>query len=305
MPARDLPHVALSRYAHNREGLHRTDEAWLQRQWEAASTRVLVLAGSRVRTQDGAVLWLPTDQAPSGRRLLLGRRDDVTRFAVLRPDEDAQAGEWRSLRELLMRLAGDEDLTQPPWLLHAVGLAEWHRATVFCPRCAGTLESGQAGHELRCTACDRPQFPRTDPAVIMNVSLGEPGSPDERVLLGRQRTWPEGRWSTLAGFCEPGETLEHAVRREVAEEVGVEVGRVDYFGSQPWPLPASLMVGFMARATTERIDVDGSEIAEARWFTRDELRRELDSGEVRVPTGVSISSSLLQSWFGEDLGRGW
>ena len=114
-----------------------------------------------------------------------------------------------------------------PLLFHAIGLAEWHWATRFCPRCGGALEPRKAGHELVCTVCGKPQFPRTDPAVIMVVADGEPGSDDERCLLGRQAAWPEGRYSTLAGFCEPGETLEDAVRREVAEEVGVRVGEVE------------------------------------------------------------------------------
>ncbi|WP_110182666.1 NAD(+) diphosphatase [Nocardioides solisilvae] len=308
MTHRELPHVALSSRAHNREGLHRTDEAWLDEQWRSPETRVLVLRGARVRTTADGLEWVPPDAAPEGLRVLLGRRDGVTRFAVLaepRPDEDG----WVGARELVAGLAGsgagDAAVDQVPWLFHAVGLAEWHRATRFCPRCGGSLEARSAGHELRCAGCGRSQFPRTDPAVIMSVTHGEPGSSQERLLLGRQTTWPAGRWSTLAGFCEPGETLEDAVRREVLEEVGVQVGEVAYFGSQPWPLPASLMLGFHAVAETTAIDVDGAEIAEARWFTRDELAAGMASGEVRVPGAVSISSSLIESWFGRPLPAGW
>jgi NAD+ diphosphatase len=188
--------------------------------------------------------------------------------------------------------------------MHAIGLAEWHHATRFCPRCGGTLLSRAAGHELRCTQCDRAQFPRTDPAVIMAITHGD--GDDEAILLGRNRAWPAGRWSTLAGFCEPGETLEDAVRREVDEEVGVRVGEVAYFGSQPWPLPASLMLGFTGRALSTEIDVDGAEIEEARWWTRTELAAAARSGELVVPRGVSISSSLIESWFGGPLdGPGW
>ncbi|WP_181312366.1 NAD(+) diphosphatase [Nocardioides campestrisoli] len=305
MASRELPHVALSARAHNREALHRTDEAWLEREWGSPETRVLVLAGARVRAAEDGLAWVAPDEAPDGVRVLLGRRDGVTRFAVLgepRRDEDG----WLGARELVAGLAaGDRGPGEVPWLFHAVGLAEWHRSTRFCPRCGGSLEVRSAGHELRCTACGRAQFPRTDPAVIMAVSHGEPGSDQERLLLGRQASWPQGRWSTLAGFCEPGETLEDAVRREVAEEVGVEVGEVSYVGSQPWPLPASLMVGFLARALTTKIDVDGAEIEDARWFTREELREGMASGEVRVPGSVSISSSLLELWYGEPLPSGW
>ena len=164
--------------------------------------------------------------------------------------------------------------------------------------------SRAAGHELRCTQCDRAQFPRTDPAVIMAITHGE--GDDEALLLGRNSAWPVGRWSTLAGFCEPGETLEDAVRREVHEEVGVTVGEVTYFGSQPWPLPASLMLGFTGRAVTTDIDVDGAEIEEARWWTRADFEAAALSGELVVPRGISISSSLIESWFGRPLdGPGW
>jgi NAD+ diphosphatase len=129
---------------------------------------------------------------------------------------------------------------------------------------------------------------------------------DGSILLGRQGSWPPGRWSTLAGFCEPGETLEDAVRREVGEEVGVPVGYVRYFGNQPWPLPASLMLGFFAEALSKDVSVDGAEIEDARWFTRDELGAAVEAGEVHVPRSVSISSSLLARWYGGPLpGEGW
>jgi NAD+ diphosphatase len=190
-------------------------------------------------------------------------------------------------------------------VLHAIGLAEWLWATKHCPRCGGDLEPRQAGHVLHCTSCGRDQFPRSDPAVIMVVTDGEPGSPDERALLGRSPAWPPGRYSTLAGFVEPGETMEDAVRREVEEETGVKVGEVSYFGSQPWPLPASLMVGFTARAIETTIDVDGSEIEDARWFTREEMRAEAEAGTLVLPGGVSISRSLVESWYGGPLPGRW
>jgi NAD+ diphosphatase len=139
----------------------------------------------------------------------------------------------------------------------------------------------------------------------MVVTDGEPGDPGERALLGRNAAWPEGRYSTLAGFVEPGETMEDAVRREVEEETGVRVGEVAYFGSQPWPLPASLMVGFTARAVETTIDVDGSEIEDARWFTREQMRAEAEAGTLLLPSGVSISRSLIESWYGGPLPGQW
>jgi NAD+ diphosphatase len=286
-------------------GLRRTDAAWLAEQMSDPTTRVLVVAGNRLRPVDGAVQWVRPDEAPEGTPVLLGDSDGVVHLAVLVPPDEApgEAEEWVPLRSVLTFLA-DGSPEQAPLVMHAIGLAEWHHATRFCPRCGGTLASRAAGHELRCTQCDRAQFPRTDPAVIMAITHGD--GDDEAILLGRNAAWPAGRWSTLAGFCEPGETLEDAVRREVHEEVGVRVGEVAYFGSQPWPLPASLMLGFTGRALTTEIDVDGAEIAEARWWTRADFEAAGRSGELVVPRGVSISSSLIESWFGRPLdGPGW
>ncbi|WP_307861697.1 NAD(+) diphosphatase [Nocardioides xinjiangensis] len=302
---RPLPHVALSAHAHNRMGLRRTDEAWLAERMSDPATRVLVVAGNRLRPVEGSVQWTAPQEAPEGTLVLLGDRDGVVHVAVVVDPADApgSADEWVPLRAVLPLLAQDAT-GQAPLLMHAIGLAEWHHATRFCPRCGGTLVSRAAGHELRCTQCDRAQFPRTDPAVIMAITHGE--GDDEAILLGRNVAWPAGRWSTLAGFCEPGETLEDAVRREVAEEVGVTVGEVTYFGSQPWPLPASLMLGFTGRAVTTEIDVDGAEIEEARWWTRTDFDAAARAGELLVPRGVSISSSLIESWFGRPLdGPGW
>ncbi|MDT0188502.1 NAD(+) diphosphatase [Microbacterium sp. ARD31] len=302
---RALPHVALSRHAHNRLGLRRTDEEWLAEARRDPATRVLVVAGNRLRPVDGEIRWTAPEDAPDGTLVLLGARDDVVHLAVIVAPEDApgEPDEWVPLRGVLGLLA-EHAAEQAPLLMHAVGLAEWHHATRFCPRCGGTLVSRAAGHELQCAQCDRRQFPRTDPAVIMAITHGD--GDDEAILLGRNSAWPAGRWSTLAGFCEPGETLEDAVRREVAEEVGVQVGEVTYFGSQPWPLPASLMLGFTGRALSTDIDVDGAEIEEARWWTRAELEEAGRSGELVVPRGVSISSSLIETWFGRPLdGPGW
>jgi NAD+ diphosphatase len=147
-----------------------------------------------------------------------------------------------------------------------------------------------------CEVDGSEHYPRTDPAVIMAVVDG-----DDRLLLGRQAAWPDGRFSTLAGFVEPGESLEQAVRREVGEEVGVEIGAVDYLGSQPWPFPSSLMLGFVAQAKTVEIDRGDGEIAEARWFTREGLRDDVRHGRVLLSPPVSIARRLIEHWYGEPI----
>jgi NAD+ diphosphatase len=313
-----FPHLDLAANAHDRAGVHRVDEAWLEQRWADPESRVLVVSGTRIRPVDGRLEWVPPPDAPDGLRLLLGERDGRTWFAVLVRPEDApgERGEWVGLRAVLMALAsaavvdgvptrGPLTGGAAPLVFHAIGLAEWHHATRHCPRCGATLEPRAAGHELACPACGKTQFPRTDPAVIMAITHGEPGSADEACLLGRQASWPPGRFSTLAGFCEPGESLEDAVRREVAEEVGIRVGTVTYFGNQAWPFPSSLMLGFTGRADSQEIEVDGREIEDARWFTRAQMKTEAEAGELLLPAGLSISRSLVEHWYGGPLPGSW
>jgi NAD+ diphosphatase len=299
------PHVELAADPHDRVGERRADEAWLDAAWADPETRVLVVAGTRVRPVDEAVHWVSPAEAPgAGTRVLLGEREGRVWFALVLDPGEADSDDWVGLRGLLPHLAGDA-VEQAPLVFHAIGLAEWLFATRHCPRCGGRLEARMAGHELECVECHRRQFPRTDPAVIMAVTRGEPGSAEEALLLGRQDAWPRGRYSTLAGFLEPGETLEDAVRREVAEETGVTVAEVTYFGNQPWPLPASLMLGFLGRASSDAIVVDGREIQDARWFTRAQMKDQADAGTLVLPGGVSISRSLVEHWYGGPLPGSW
>ncbi len=288
--------IALSGRSHERIGGRRTDEAWLTETWADPATRVLVLAGGRFPVTDdrSAVRWISPADAPDGERLLLGELGGVVHVAVfatgLEPGED-----WAGLREV----ADDLSEADAGFLVQAQALAEWHRAHRFCPRCGGALETFGGGYVLQCTQCGRHQFPRSDPAVIMLVSDGE------RALLGRQPSWPPGRYSTLAGFVDPGESLERAVAREVREEAGIEVADVTYFGNQPWPFPASLMVGFFARAVTTDISLDDDELEDARWFSRDELRTQSEAGTLHLPNGISISRSLIEAWYGGPLPGSW
>ena len=257
---------------------------------------MLVLAGGRFPLIDDgtAVRWVSPAEAPEGERLLLGERDGVVHFVVLARGLHAP-DDWGMLRSVGPSLSGaDAGL-----VVQAQALAEWHRAHRFCPRCGRGLVVSGGGYVLTCESCQRQHFPRTDPAVIMLVTDGE------RALLGRQAAWPPGRFSTLAGFVDPGESLEQAVAREVMEEAGVEVTDVTYFGNQPWPFPSSLMIGFFARAVTTDIHVDGVELEAARWFSRDDMRAGAEAGTLVLPGGISISRSLVEAWYGGPLPGSW
>ena len=175
-------------------------------------------------------------------------------------------------------------------MAHARGLIYWHQRHRFCSLCGSPAEIRDAGHMRRCgnADCAAEHFPRTDPAVIMLVADGD------RCLMGRQAEWPTGLYSTLAGFVEPGESLEEAVAREIWEEAGITVRDVRYHSSQPWPFPASLMLGFYATATSTEISLNRDELDDARWFHRNDLR---NPGEgMRLPRQTSISRRLLDDW---------
>jgi NAD+ diphosphatase len=175
-------------------------------------------------------------------------------------------------------------------MAHARGLMHWRSRHKFCGACGAACAPRSAGHVMVCGGCDAQHFPRTDPAVIMLVFNGD------RALLGHSARFPgSNMYSTLAGFVEPGEGLEEAVAREVFEESGVRVGRVHYHSSQPWPFPASIMLGFYAEATSEAITIDPGELVDARWFTRDQLRNPKDHG-FALPRGDSIASRLIADW---------
>jgi NAD+ diphosphatase len=291
-------HIALSRNAHDRIADRRVDEDWVAEVWNNPATRVLVLAGTRFRLVDGHVPWISPQEAPDGTRVLLGDLGGVVHFALVVAPELADET-WTGLRGVVRNI----DEKEAALVVHAVGIAEWLFATRHCARCGGDLVPTQLGHVLRCTNCAREEFPRTDPAVIMVVVDGD--APDDRCLLGRHPAWPPGQYSTLAGFVEPGESIEQAVRREVFEESGIRVGEVSYFGSQPWPLPRSLMVGFVARAESTEVSVDGLEIEEARWFTRAQMKAEAEAGTLLLPGGISISRSLVEHWYGGPLPGQW
>lgn len=216
----------------------------------------------------------------------LGEADGRERLAALLPAESAGQG-WRSLREV----GADLGPVDAESFASATGLANWHGTHGFCARCGAPTQPASAGWTRRCTAEGSEHFPRTDPAVIMAVY-----DPDDRLLLARGASWPAGRYSVLAGFVEPGESLAMAVAREVQEEVGVAVTGVSYLGDQPWPFPSSLMLGCEAYAADPTLTPDLTEIAEAMWVTRQEYRTRVDEGAWGAGTPISISRRLIQRW---------
>lgn len=256
----------------------------------------MVVGGEHVASADGSgIRWISADEAPEGDWIFLGLRDGTAYGAVVVERVDA------SLQPVSLRMLGPTIAPEDASLaVHAVGLSRWHQTHRFCATCGSATVTGQAGHTRQCPSCGATHFPRTDPAVIMLITDG-----DDRALLGRQPSWPELRFSTLAGFVEPGETLPDAVRREVMEEVGIEVGDVEFAGSQPWPFPSSLMLGFHGTALTHDIHVDHREIAEARWFTRAEITEMSAVGDLLLPPIVSISRWLVESWHGGEISGRW
>jgi NAD+ diphosphatase len=236
--------------------------------------------------------WASPEEHADAERYFLGEYAGTPYYAVPVPAAGPRDGAdvvWRGLREL----GADLPDLDSGLLVAAVGLASWHARHPRCPRCGNPTEVAQAGWSRHCPVDGSDHWPRTDPAVIMLVHDGD------RCILGRQPSWPAGRYSILAGFVEPGESLEQAVAREVAEEVGVAVTDIEYLGSQPWPFPASLMLGFTARlAGDPTITLADAELAEARWFTRDEVREHF----VRLPPSVSIAYRIITDWVALDPG---
>lgn len=288
--------LVLSRGSFDRLVERRADESWLAQ--ERPTGRFVHLGPSGAWSLNGALTH--PEQCDQHAELLLGRHAGVTYFICLHSGDEPidGTGSWLSLRQLGVDV--DEDTAA--LLATATALTNWHLSHLHCVRCGSPTLSQEAGWSARCEACAYTHFPRTDPAVIVLVR-----DESDRALLARQRRWEPGWFSTLAGFVEAGESAEAAVVREVREEAGVilDERRVQYLGSQPWPFPGSLMLGYHAWALTTQVEPDGEEIAEARWFTRDELRGACEMGEVLLPPRISIARALIEEWFGESISGDW
>lgn len=287
---------AFEQTQHDRAAHLRRDD-----KWRAEGVQVMVVGGEHIASHGGkGIRWMPVDEAPEGLPIFLGLRDGLGYAAVL-VDEIPEELEPQSLRFIGPTI----DPQDASLAVQAVGLSRWHQTHGFCTRCGAATNVIKAGHSRLCPSCGTEHFPRTDPAVIMLITNGDDSPDGGRAILGRQPVWPAGYFSTLAGFVEPGESLIDAVRREVLEEVGVVVGDVAYLGSQPWPFPSSLMLGFHGVADTFDITVDGDELEEARWFSKQEITELTASGELMLPPSVSISRWLVEQWHRGDISGSW
>ena len=278
----------------DRSGERRKDPEWLARAARSKECRFVPVWGDKclvggeplrsvLLTRQQADQYIDDDHL-----IFLGLFRDQPAFAFSIDSDShppyAELGEFQDLRFLGTALSPEE----ANLAAHARALVLWHASQMFCGVCGSSARPGSGGNTRICmnAECGREVFPRVDPAIIVLVSQGD------RCLLGRQPTWPEGRYSTIAGFTEPGESLEDAVRREVYEETNIRVGDIRYHSSQPWPFPAALMLGFVARAVSDDIRLNDGELEDARWFTRKELR----SGFPKLPFRISIARRLVDYW---------
>ncbi|MCB0107789.1 MAG: NAD(+) diphosphatase [Caldilineaceae bacterium] len=282
----------------------RRDQHWLAMQTGAESTRFVPIWRMQnffTDTESAVPRLLTPRELPQplspDAMTLLGQLEGITYFALDTEvdQEDAppawllKRGAFRDLRAVGLAV----DPTLGAILAYARAMVYWQRRHRFCGDCGSPTRSTEGGFVRTCTNanCGKQIFPRTDPAIIVLVRSGD------RCLLARQPSWPAGRYSVIAGFVEPGESLEDAVKREVMEEAGIAVGQIQYHSSQPWPFPSSLMLGFMADATTTEFHFIDDELEEARWLTREQIAAELKNGTLKLPPGLSISHRLIESWF--------
>jgi NAD+ diphosphatase len=286
----------------NRASERRRDTAWIESLLADPQARILPLTDLKpLTTGDNrpALDWQEIapwrDAIGRGATLIfLGLEGDRPFFAIDATKNDGEKRETFDVRTLAPLLPGPEAAI----LAEARSLIDWHSRHGYCPQCGSPTRVTAAGWVRRCPECKTSHYPRSDPVTIMLVVRGE------KALLGRNKRRPGSRFSCLAGFMEPGETIEEAVRREVHEESGIEVGRVKYLACQPWPFPSTLMMGFLCEGLTEEITIDPEEIAEARWFEREQIRHLVerattgpdDPTQLSVPGPVAIAHHLCRRW---------
>jgi NAD+ diphosphatase len=299
-----LPRQAYSGSLLERAAALRGDEGKLAAFLKHPRAGVYVVGGeSIVLKAQGAApdpLFPPDEARALGaarETVFLGLLHDAPRFGIGIDQAAIEALKARADLKLIdlrtIAVQGEVDTVHVPPLAEAKAILGWHARHRFCPNCSAATVLTQAGWRRDCPVCKAEHFPRTDPVVIMLPIKGD------RCVLGRSPRFPPTMWSCLAGFCEPGESIEEAVRREVAEEVGVTCARVRYFASQPWPFPASLMIGCHAEAVSDEVVIDKSEIEDARWFDRAELKsmllRQLPQ-ELSTPPPIAIAHHIIRDF---------
>lgn len=295
-PPNPLASIGVDRHGHRR-----SEPGWVEQALRAGLVDYLPVQGSRNLVRTGApprpVRLGPGELAELGtsheQAILLGTRGERLLFAVAVSEEIEAPPEsaFSGLRRLAHQVSRDD----AGLLAYARAMVLWHANHGFCSRCGAATRPVHNGHARLCQApdCAVRHFPRVDPAVIVLVDRGE------HCLLGRQPGWPAGRYSTIAGFVEPGESLEDAVLREVYEETGIRSMDARYHSSQPWPFPSSLMLGYTARAVDEEISLVDGELEDARWVSRDDMAE----GRVLLPTPMSIAYALIRDWYNGSGGR--
>ncbi len=298
----DLP---LARFDTDRAAGMRSNANWLTDAWASDSTRILVVQEGNVPvTDDVSLIWVkpsaisePLEQVRDS-AVLLGVDTDHTYIALVNDVASLDAISWLSLRGIGSQLSSrDVGLA-----IAAVALNSWHATHKYCPRCGTATLVVQAGWARHCPTDNSEHYPRTEPAMIAAVNDDK-----DRILLGRRNEWQPGWFSTLAGFVEAGESAEACVVREVFEEAGVHVdpSSLIYLGSQPWPFPASLMLGYRATAVSTELAREEAEMAEVRWFSKEEFEAACIKQELRLPNDSTIAFHLIQHWYGKPIPTEW
>lgn len=283
-----LLNLPLSRCELDRAAHLRGDLAALAEMWQRA--KIIELIDDHFRIKDEALDYVAPDTP--GDRFFLGLDKRETPYFVVyrRGLENKSSEEFQSLRTVGKKL-GDLEIGAA---VHALALTQWHESHQRCSKCGGPTEIGMAGAIRKCSGCAAEHHPRTDPAIIVLVK-----DENDRILLGRQKVWPEKRFSTFAGFVEPGESFESTVLREVAEECGGQVISMKYLGSQPWPFPASIMIAYEAVISNPgTTKADGEEIEEIIWLDRELLKAKVASQELLLPPAISVARAMINSWYG-------